>query len=186
MYVLRSMQVNAREIMGRRVAQDAATYRQDLPSQTYVPGWTERPRHPSAVNCGDPLQRGAELFDAGYYWEAHEAWEQVWISWGRTGARADRLKGLIKLAAAGVKALEQNSQGVGRHADRAVQLLSAGGSWPEELNWLSREGVLQLAMDVAAARLVATPLQRDQAASGGAPLWPALARTNVSAPGPQF
>ena len=38
---------------------------------------------------------------------------------------ADFLKGLIKLAAAGVKSLEEKPTGVTRHTDRAMELLSA-------------------------------------------------------------
>lgn len=67
---------------------------------------------------------GIDLFNAGFYWEAHEAWEQVWISVGRQGAIADFLKALIKLAAAGVKAREDRVVGVTRHAKRALELFN--------------------------------------------------------------
>lgn len=70
----------------------------------------------------------ARLFDAGYYWEAHEAWEALWMAAGRTGPDATALKGLIKLAAAGVKAREGNAAGVERHARRAAELLRLAGS----------------------------------------------------------
>ncbi len=63
-----------------------------------------------------------DLFNHGYYWEAHEAWELHWIAYGRRGAMADLVKGLIRLAAAGVKAREGNSIGVGRHAEAAKEL----------------------------------------------------------------
>jgi predicted metal-dependent hydrolase len=68
------------------------------------------------------------LFDAGYYWEAHEVWEALWIAAGRRGPDATALKGLIKLAAAGVKAREGNAAGIGRHARRAAELLRLAGS----------------------------------------------------------
>jgi hypothetical protein len=48
--------------------------------------------------------RGIDLFNFGYWWESHEAWEGLWRACGRRGPAADFLKGLIKLAAAGVKA----------------------------------------------------------------------------------
>ena len=64
-----------------------------------------------------------DLFNAGYYWEAHETWEGLWIAAGRKGELADFLKSLIKLAAAGVKAREGQINGVERHARRAVELL---------------------------------------------------------------
>jgi hypothetical protein len=59
------------------------------------------------------------LFDAGYYWEAHEVWEGLWHAVGRRGATALVLKGLIKLAAAGVKVRERREPGVRTHARRA-------------------------------------------------------------------
>jgi predicted metal-dependent hydrolase len=65
-----------------------------------------------------------DLFNHGYYWEAHEAWESLWHAAGHHGKMADFLKGLIKLAAAGVKELEHNQAGVNRHLTRALELLS--------------------------------------------------------------
>ena len=69
-----------------------------------------------------PFLLGLDLFNAGYYWEAHEAWEGLWIVAGRAGLLASFLKGLIKLAAAGVKAREGQISGVQRHARRAIEL----------------------------------------------------------------
>ena len=65
---------------------------------------------------------GIDLFNHGFYWEAHEIWEQLWIACGRSGREADFLKGLIKLAAAGVKVREGRPIGVQRHASRAREL----------------------------------------------------------------
>ena len=113
-----------------------------LPPYSYVPGKfphpirdeeghsygkAERPvpRPESAAwRDSEAYLRGLDLFNAGYYWEAHEAWEQVWHACGRKGRDADLFKGLIKLAAAGVKHKEGNSLGAKRHARRAAELLS--------------------------------------------------------------
>lgn len=65
---------------------------------------------------------GFDLFNHGYYWEAHEAWEGLWHACGRKGEVAEHLKALIKLAAAGVKAREGNEAGVRRAAERASVL----------------------------------------------------------------
>lgn len=65
---------------------------------------------------------GIDLFNHGYYWEAHEAWEGLWHACGRSGTIGNVLQGLIKLAAAGVKAREANTNGVRRHARRAAEL----------------------------------------------------------------
>jgi len=63
-----------------------------------------------------------DLFNHGYYWESHEAWESLWHAFGRNGTQAKFAKGLIKLAAAGVKAREGRPIGVKRHARRAIEL----------------------------------------------------------------
>jgi hypothetical protein len=55
---------------------------------------------------------GVDLFNHGYYWEAHEAWEGIWRSYDRSETPALFLQGLIKLAAAGVKTREGVVQGV--------------------------------------------------------------------------
>jgi len=63
-----------------------------------------------------------DLFNHGYYWEAHEVWEGLWHAHGREGTTAAFLQGLIKLAAAGVKVLQETDPGVTTHATRAAEL----------------------------------------------------------------
>ena len=63
-----------------------------------------------------PYLYALDLFNHGYYWEAHEEWETLWQACGRVGLTADFLKALIKLAAAGVKAREGKPAGVCSHA----------------------------------------------------------------------
>ena len=80
---------------------------------------------------------GCDLFNQGYYWEAHETWEGLWHACGRRGATADFVKGLIKLAAAGVKAREGRPAGVMRHAERACELFrSVSGQLGGERDFL--------------------------------------------------
>jgi len=57
---------------------------------------------------------------AGFYWEAHEVWEGLWNAAGRTNLPADFFKGLIKLAAAGVKVCQGQPRGVASHAAGAA------------------------------------------------------------------
>jgi hypothetical protein len=80
------------------------------------------PQHPE---CSLAFLTAIDLFNAGFYWEAHEAWEGLWIAADRIGQLADFLKGLIKLAAAGVKIREGQIRGVERHARRAVELFQS-------------------------------------------------------------
>lgn len=69
-----------------------------------------------------------DMFNVGYYWESHEAWESLWHAFGRTGPQANFTKGLIKLAAAGVKAREGRAIGVKRHAGRAIEIFNASAN----------------------------------------------------------
>lgn len=111
-----------------------------FPPYTFVPGRTPHPvRDPAGHLFGkspelptplDPERRqesraylyGVDLFNHGYYWEAHEVWEGLWRAAGRTGQIADFLKGLIKLAAAGVKVRQGQPRGVAGHAAGAADL----------------------------------------------------------------
>jgi len=108
-----------------------------LPPYTYVPNVVPHPISDAdghMYRVADTYKQwtdervfgwGVHLFDAGYYWEAHEAWEHLWLKLGRTTRDAMVLKGLIKLAACGVKCLERNTNGAMRHASRAAQLLDS-------------------------------------------------------------
>jgi len=111
----------------------------EFPPYTYVPGgpWPHPKSNPAGHLFGQPepvpgkgrllesalFQEGADLFNNGFYWEAHEAWETLWHAAGRKGPVADFLKALIKLAAAGVKVREGLLAGVRTHARRAALLL---------------------------------------------------------------
>lgn len=64
-----------------------------------------------------------DLFNGGFYWEAHEAWESFWHALGRTTSEARFVQGLIHLAAACVKIREGKPAGVARHTQRARELL---------------------------------------------------------------
>ena len=67
-----------------------------------------------------------DLFNGGWYWESHEAWESFWNALGRSTPEARFVQGLIHLAAAAVKIREGKPNGVARHTQRARELL--GGS----------------------------------------------------------
>ncbi len=68
-----------------------------------------------------------DLFNGGFYWEAHEAWESFWHALGRTSPAAQFVQGLIHLAAAAVKVREGKPAGVGRHTRRGRELLGDQG-----------------------------------------------------------
>lgn len=114
-----------------------------FPDYSYVPGlWPHPHSHPQGHRFGPPFpasqihdlsadstfRLGVTLFDAGYYWEAHEAWEHLWHAAGRKGPDADFLKALIQLAVVGVKVREGRLDGAWSHARRAQELLAALGA----------------------------------------------------------
>ena len=127
-----------------------------LPPYTYVPGQSPHPvsdpagHHygamPAQPSAPDPDRwqacrlylHGVDLFNHGYYWEAHEAWEGLWHACGRGGPTGAFLKGLIKLAAAGVKARAGRAEGVRSHARRAAELFRqvAAQAIPGQLRYL--------------------------------------------------
>jgi predicted metal-dependent hydrolase len=111
-----------------------------LPPYSYVPGHFPHPSSdlaghsygitPERVASIEPRKWrdcrsylvGVDLFNHGYYWEAHEGWEQVWRACDRKGITATFLKGLIKLAAAGVKYRENRGAARTTHPSRAREL----------------------------------------------------------------
>lgn len=149
-----------------------------FPPYTYVPGRTPHPiSDPSGHMYGEEPQpveldvenwqtcttylRGIDLFNHGYYWEAHESWEALWHAAGRQGPIADFLKGLIKLAAAGVKSLEGNQAGRDRHARRAAELFKAAGNSKADattLMGLSLQVLIESAARIAKTSLDPSPI----------------------------
>jgi predicted metal-dependent hydrolase len=137
-----------------------------LPPYSYVPGVNAHPgSDPRGHSFGVPPEKAEplseesyrgnatylyaiDLFNHGFYWEAHEAWEALWHAAGRKGATADFLKGLIKLAAAGVKAREGRAAGVRQHAERAAELLG-GVADTKQIFGLNLEELIRAARDAA-------------------------------------
>jgi hypothetical protein len=111
-----------------------------LPRYAFVPGlWPHPVADPEGHSHGqrhatparpDPERwhdavdylHGIDLFNLGYYWEAHEAWESLWHACGRTGELADFFRALIHLTAAGVKVRQKMPAGVRSHTTQAAQL----------------------------------------------------------------
>lgn len=130
-----------------------------IPDQVEPDGWQD---------CR-PYLYGIDLFNAGYFWESHVAWESLWMACGRKGMVADFLKGLIHLAAAGVKALEGKPEGVKSHSGRAAALfrrvidttdhlmgfrvmeLLAGAEEIHEKGWPSLSPLLRPTLDITSS-----------------------------------
>ncbi len=89
------------------------------PPHAYVPGRT--PRHPEdlfdAIKAGvtrgmpsvdlawsDTWQTGLRYYREGYFWEAHEVLEAVWMATGQNSAERRMVQAVIQLANAALKA----------------------------------------------------------------------------------
>jgi hypothetical protein len=87
-----------------------------FPQVAFVPGVSTRadrptapPPRPVAVDFDalashDDFRFGVDLFNHGFPWEAHEAWEPLWFAAPRERPERALLQGLIHAAAAAVKA----------------------------------------------------------------------------------
>ena len=130
-----------------------------LPDYAYVPGQT--PRHDEAffevyhesVSVGMSLedlkatlawQAGLVFYDKGYFWEAHEVLEPVWMAAPRNSAEHQLVQGIIQLANAALKARMKRPNAAlrlcGKARDHIRAARSAGGDLVMEQSistWMS-------------------------------------------------
>lgn len=111
-----------------------------FPPYSFVPGQSIHPRRPgghahdelmsppayldaaSPRDCR-PFLRDLDLFNHGYYWEAHEEWEGLWRAADKPADKA-LLQAVIRLAAAGVKVRQGLFENARSHGQAAVRLLA--------------------------------------------------------------
>ena len=89
-----------------------------LPPYAYVPGQTERHRDEvfdgikagvsDGLSVGELFQTeawsvGVRCFEEGYFWEAHELWEPVWMACAPNSGERLLVQAVIQLANAGLK-----------------------------------------------------------------------------------
>ncbi len=128
-----------------------------FPAYAHRPGRTPHPRRAGGHSVGLPEEApealpaeryrelplylyGVDLYHAGYWWEAHEAWEALWHAYGRRGAVAELLKALIQTAAAALKREAGQARPERRHAERSRAILRG---------LAAREGPRLLGLDLA-------------------------------------
>ena len=97
-----------------------------LPDCPFLPG-SGQPRPQPGPDSWDPWKWGIDLFNHGYYWEAHEAWEQLWQESVKDSAHGLVLRGLIQTAAACLKSRQNQSRGLEILRQRALHTLTASG-----------------------------------------------------------
>lgn len=104
-----------------------------------------------------------DYFNCGFYWEAHDEWDRLWRASGAETQVGRFLKGLVKLAAAGVKVRENSIHGVRRHAASAGEVFADSAAEAEEDLYCGlRFTLLQFAADRAAQLLYRTDLPEGQ------------------------
>lgn len=64
--------------------------------------------------ANDEYLFGVDLYNHGYLWEAHEAWEGVWIVSKHDDAQRETLQGLIQCSAASLKLRLEEPRGFGK------------------------------------------------------------------------
>jgi hypothetical protein len=115
-----------------------------LPAYAYVPGRQPHPiKHPEGHAFGQesvprPAPGGAafreahrwacDLWNHGYPWEAHEAWEELWHGVPPDAPLAGALQGLIQAAAAHLKRVQALPRAEARLVETAVGRLRAAAA----------------------------------------------------------
>ena len=106
-----------------------------FPPYAYLPGSTPHPTRDPAGHSFDSAEQlaahheserwrenedylfGVDLYNHGYLWEAHEAWEGIWQRAKHDALQAEHLQGLIQCAAAALKVAMDQPRGLVRLAE---------------------------------------------------------------------
>jgi len=147
----------------------------------YVPGLTERPlsglfmeiaeraperTDPAAWRDNEAWLHGFSLYAAGYFWEAHEVWEPVWMGTTPNSAERHLAQGLIQIANACLKLAMNRPKAALRLArDARQRLQEAAGAGQDSLMGVEMAPLIRethhfiaalSAADVAAPQLLST------------------------------
>lgn len=103
-----------------------------LPSSPFLPGRTARPVEdrreipfvpPERFRENEEFLFGIDLFNHGFYWEAHEAWEGVWRRCARGTVQHVFLQGLIQITASYLKRVLDEARAADDLLDRGCRRL---------------------------------------------------------------
>lgn len=113
-----------------------------LPARPFIPGVSTRAERPTAppprrnafdfdaLGADDDFRHGVDLWNGGFPWEAHEAWEPLWFAAPRERPERALLHGLIHAAAAVIKARAGGLDIARGFVDSAREELTAAGASP--------------------------------------------------------
>jgi hypothetical protein len=110
----------------------------DFPAYAFVPGQHPHPEKEGGHMFGEEVSSdqllgfkdcpaylyAIDLYNYGYYWEAHVWWECLWHLENRTGDLADFLKALIKLSAGKLKMKMGQEEIANNHIERGLALIT--------------------------------------------------------------
>ena len=108
-----------------------------FPPYAFVPGKFPHPEKPGghmefeevnvkkldSIYDNEAYLYAIDLYNHGYYWEAHVWWEALWNTENRKGDKADFLKALIKFAAGKLKEKMNQTDIAQTHFSRGIELL---------------------------------------------------------------
>ncbi len=164
-----------------RLGQGSRRYSSDcLPAYRFIPGFSPHPitdpqghSHglvpevvealpPAAWASCRPYLFGCDLYNHGYWWEAHEAWEGLWQVTRSAPAQHRFLQGLIQAANTQLKLTLGKAQAVRRLWAKAEAHWQAVGAPSRYMgldlaDWRARTG------DYLEQRLVREPIRHDPA-----------------------
>ncbi len=78
---------------------------------------------PSDWESNEDYRFGVDLYNAGFFWEAHEVWEGLWHSAKHDALQADFLQGLIQCSAACLKIPMKQPAGLEKLSTNALARL---------------------------------------------------------------
>jgi hypothetical protein len=105
-----------------------------LPERAFIPGRGPKPASESQLAPYRAAERwrdneaylwGVDLYNHGFAWEAHEAWEDLWRAAKHDEAQATFLQGLIQCAAARVKMSMGDAAATRRLLERGLKRLAS-------------------------------------------------------------
>jgi hypothetical protein len=82
-----------------------------------------RAEEPDSGEAG--FRHGVDLYNCGCWWEAHEAWEAVWLAAEKASARRAAIQGLIQVANSHLKLEQANARAVARLRGKYSALFAA-------------------------------------------------------------
>ena len=110
----------------RQIFPHPVRYQSDdpLPHRLFLPVTGDsRPEESDFPGGLDSWRRGIDLYNHGFFWEAHEAWETVWMEWPRESDTALFARGCIQSAAALLKVRLCTWGGVRKLSARSLHTL---------------------------------------------------------------